>query len=49
MYKIKIKLTLDDVDSCNALVDIIRELEDKLHDADVTHFSITKTKEVSDA
>ena len=32
MYKIKIKLTLDDVDSCNALVDIIRDLEDKLHD-----------------
>ena len=48
MYKIKIKLTLEDSESCAALLDIIRDLEDKLHDADVTHFSIDKIKEASD-
>ena len=48
MYKIKIKLTLEDSESCDALLDIIRRLEDKLHDADVTHFSITKRGELSE-
>tara|TARA_R110002020_G_scaffold234886_1_gene447018 strand:+ start:4811 stop:4969 length:159 start_codon:yes stop_codon:yes gene_type:complete len=48
MYKIKINLTVKEDDSCSELIDLVKTLEDKIIDIDITKLSITKTKEQED-
>ena len=48
MYEVKIKIDVADVPDVEELLELFRKLEMDSDGTDVTHLTITKTKEISD-
>ena len=49
MYEVHVKINVDDIPEAEELLELFKKLGLEVDGIDVTHFSITKTKEASRA